>query len=428
MGDFISRVRDVAASNDIDHIVVKAYASPDGSHLANERLAKNRCKVITDYIIKESGVSPELVRSVPDGIAWDELRQMVCENPDVPSREGVLDILDNVPVWVFDANGKIIDGRKKRLMDLRGGRPYNWLLVNVFPELRNSVAVILYTKSSVSNNNGDSSAVGNSVFCSQKEGSLEHSKVSISATVPDSSTNAVDSTNSALSGTVVASGRPSLSGDVRQAENSDDDYSGLESENSYGSDITVANSKLDLSKPVVEKLQRFALKTNLLYDAALLPNLEFEWLINDRWSVALEGGVAWWYNRPKEKFYCLAEVSPEVRHWLKPRARWHGMYVGAFVGAGLYDLAKGDPGYRGEGVMGGLSFGYMWPVTRNLSFDAEIGAGYMYNRYKEYEVRHGHKVYMLTKSLNYFGPLKLKFSIVWRFDENVKLSKANSTL
>lgn len=174
-----------------------------------------------------------------------------------------------------------------------------------------------------------------------------------------------------------------------------------------------------LDKPV----HRFALGTNIIYDAALIPNLEVQFRINDKWSVSLEGNVAWWKNDPKHKYYQIAMFSPEVRRWLRPRGPWHGMYLGLFAGGGWYDLENGKTGYRGEGGLGGLSFGYMWSIGKCLSLDAAIGAGYMYTRYKEYVPYDGHYLYQRTKNLNYFGPLKLKFSIAWRFCDINKSKK-----
>lgn len=159
----------------------------------------------------------------------------------------------------------------------------------------------------------------------------------------------------------------------------------------------------------------FAVKTNMLLDAALMPNIELQWLVNDKWSAALEADVAWWKPEYK-KVYRLAIISPEVRYHFRQRAQWHGMYVGAFAGGGIYQLEWKHDGYKGEGFMAGISFGYMWPIRKNLSLEAGIGAGYMHTRYKVYESLDGHKLYMRTKSLNYFGPLKLRLSIAWRFD------------
>ena len=42
-----------------------------------------------------------------------------------------------------------------------------------------------------------------------------------------------------------------------------------------------------------------------------------------------------------------------------------------------------------------------------------IGLGFMTTRYEEYQPLDGHYVYRQTSRFNYFGPLKLKFALVW---------------
>lgn len=158
-----------------------------------------------------------------------------------------------------------------------------------------------------------------------------------------------------------------------------------------------------------------ALKTNLLYYLALTPNIELEWLIDDRWSVAVEGNLMWYGNYKHNHSRRLAVIDAEGRRWINPKAPWHGMFAGVFAGGGLYDFENGGKGHYGEGGMAGASFGYMWPVSRNISFEASLGVGYLYARDREYIPLDGHHVYLLTKGINYFGPLKLKFSVVWRF-------------
>ncbi|MDE7411663.1 MAG: DUF3575 domain-containing protein [Paramuribaculum sp.] len=168
------------------------------------------------------------------------------------------------------------------------------------------------------------------------------------------------------------------------------------------------------NQSVVRPDSRFALKTNLLDYAVLMPNLELEWAFANRWSAALEVQGAWYAKESPHKVYRLATVMPEVRYWVIDRSLWHGMYVGVFGGAGLYDLSNGGKGHEGEGAMVGLSIGYMWPIGKHLSLDAGIGAGYLRIRDKEYLPAGGHFLYQLTKDINYFGPLRLKLSLVWR--------------
>ena len=161
--------------------------------------------------------------------------------------------------------------------------------------------------------------------------------------------------------------------------------------------------------------QRMALKSNILYDAALMPSLELEYKFNSRWSVGLEGSVAWWRNNRKHKYYQIATVIPEVRYHLNPRESWGGHYLGLFVGGGKYDLENGKKGYYGEGGMFGVSYNYVFNAGKAISFEAGLGVGAMYTRYKEYIPVNGNYLYQQTKHLWYGGPLRVKFAIVWRF-------------
>lgn len=386
MERFVNSVRQARDADDIHHILVRAYASPDGQNKANERLTRYRCDEISRYITDATGINPDLIQSQPEGIAWDELRSLVAETPDVPSRDKILDILDNTPVWVFDSAGRVIDGRKKQLMNLDGGNPYRWMFANLFPNLRNAVAVSLYLKSDIE------AAQATEAEQSTRLETLPDA--ADAATTPDAPTVTDDATDVTVTGEVIA-----------EEEEEEEEY-----------------------VPAGDPLHRFALKTNLLYYIALAPNLELEWRINPRWSVLIEGNAAWWHRDSRHKYYEVAMISPEARYWLPRGTVWHGMYIGAFGGYTWYDLENGHKGYRGEGGLGGLSFGYMWPVTRCLSLEAGLGAGYMFTRYKEYVPFDGHYLYQRTKNMNYFGPLKLKFSLVWRFNDINKSKKVRKAL
>lgn len=366
MADFIDKVRKAAASDGIDSVVVNGYASPDGNSEGNLRLAKNRRKTIVNYITNKTGIDTTLIRPSQGDIAWDKLRLMVASTPNVPSREKVLDILDNTPVVVLDANGRLKDSRKGRLMSLDGGKPYRWLLKHIFPQLRSVVASLFYT-------------------------------------VPETSQEEADKQTPI----------PPVANEVRETG----------SVFTKVTDTVLAEDTVAVALLEADPLHRFALKTNLLYDAALMPNLELEWRMNSQWSLAVEGNVAWWKKDAKHKYYRIAMVSPELRRWFSVRGPWHGMYAGLFAGVGKYDLENGGTGYMGNGYMVGLSYGYMWPIGRSLSLEAGIGAGYMYTRYEEYKPFEGHYLYQRTKTLNYFGPLKLKFSLAWRFNDINKSHK-----
>ncbi len=377
MDKFIDRVNAASQAQSLSRIVIRSFASPEGAVRLNRRLSERRGATIASLIQERTGLGQEYFEIIPEGEAWDELRQAVAADSRVPYRDAVLNILDNTPVKILDSRGNLIGSRKQQLMDLRGGRPWIWMQENIFPQLRNAVSV---------------AALIAPPYCN----SLNSSELETQ--------NCTDSICEAEQAK-----QKNISEDLCETPcNGNDSICCVDSPACQDVDICV-------EKEDTETIQALALKTNLLYYGILMPNLELEWLINKYWSIAVEGNVAWWGSYKRDKSYRLALIDGEVRRWIKPRAHWHGMYVGVMAGGGWYDLLRNSPGYRGEGFMAGVTFGYMWPIRHNLSLEAGIGAGYMHTQYKEYEPIDGHHVYQRTKDLNYFGPLKLKFSIAWRF-------------
>lgn len=160
----------------------------------------------------------------------------------------------------------------------------------------------------------------------------------------------------------------------------------------------------------------FILKSNLIYDAMLAPSLEIEYVINDRWSAGVETSIAWWHNNNKPWFYQIATLIPEVRYRIDARKQGNYHSVGLFGGAGWYDLEYKKTGYQGELWMAGLSYSYSFPINKLLGFEAGAGLGFMSAKYEEYLPLDGHFAYQQTTKTNFFGPLRLKFALV--FDLN----------
>ncbi len=163
-----------------------------------------------------------------------------------------------------------------------------------------------------------------------------------------------------------------------------------------------------------KKYCRFAFKTNLLYWAALMFNVETELYLKKRWSVNIDYQYVWWSNRSKHKYYRIAALSPEVRYWFASKENFRGHFGGFYLGTGLYEfMAKPTYGIQGEFfIAGGLSYGYMFPVNRKLRMELSLGAGYMMTEYRQYHWDRGCYVYEKTQRYSYFGPTKAKVSLV----------------
>ena len=140
---FTRAVRLATDNGTLKRVVIQAGASPDGTQRANERLAKYRVDSLTAYLMRTTGLSSNWFEKRPLGIMWDKLRDLVAAS-DMPDRDEVLRVLDNEPLWTFDEQDRVIGSRKKTLMDLRGGRPYKYMLREFFPDMRSSALALLY--------------------------------------------------------------------------------------------------------------------------------------------------------------------------------------------------------------------------------------------------------------------------------------------
>ncbi|WP_106830568.1 DUF3575 domain-containing protein [Parabacteroides pacaensis] len=83
------------------------------------------------------------------------------------------------------------------------------------------------------------------------------------------------------------------------------------------------SGKIEVDRGMKEETKRplFALKTNLLFDVALMPNVEVEVPIARHWSVNGEYMFPWW-QFDKDK-YCLQILSGglEGLYWLDSRKK-----------------------------------------------------------------------------------------------------------
>lgn len=168
--------------------------------------------------------------------------------------------------------------------------------------------------------------------------------------------------------------------------------------------------------------QKVAVKTNLLYDATTTPNLGLETSLGRKSTAQLFYGLNPW------KF----SDTKQMRHWLlMPEYRWwtcqkfNGHFFGVHAMGGQFNMAgiKMPLGmfswlenhrYEGWFVGGGLTYGYQFILSRHFNFEASMGIGYDYIKYKKFECGtcgpqsedvHRH----------YFGPTKAVLSLVYVF-------------
>ena len=371
MDSFVNIVRKANIEDRVEDLTVRCYASPEGSTESNERLSGLRCDAIAEYLSAHSGVVRDKIKTYPGGVAWEELRHMVEDNPDVPSREKVLEILDDTPRKTTGTYDKKSENRKERLMALAGGTPYRWMLNNLFPELRNSVAIAVL---------------------------LDHKEPAVATdTIAEKQTEATPVQTDIMVSDVE---------DITETDTYQNPLSTLIADNG--------------------KNRYFAVKTNMLYDAALVPNIGVEFYAGKNISVYGEWMYAWWDNDNRHRYWRTYGGDIGARWWFGGKAHSKpltGHHLGIYCGVLTFDIETGGNGYMGGKPGGtlwdrclintGIEYGYSLPVAKRLNIDFSIGLGYLggnyikyfpfdndYYRDKEYKVR-------------FFGPTKAEISLVW---------------
>lgn len=172
--------------------------------------------------------------------------------------------------------------------------------------------------------------------------------------------------------------------------------------------------------------QNVAIKTNLLYDALLTPDLGIEVKTAPQWTFEFTGNINFWTinNRRWRQW----SVQPEMRYWFCQS--FSGHFIGAHLFGGQYNLGNlplnfkflGTDlsvlrNYRFQGWMGGagIAYGYSWILDRHWNFEAELGIGWLYTRYDKFKCASCGKKIVKNQPYNYFGPTKVAFNLSYTF-------------
>lgn len=141
-------------------------------------------------------------------------------------------------------------------------------------------------------------------------------------------------------------------------------------------------------EPEQPRRELLAVKTNLLFDAAWvpqygfcpIPNIEVEYYpLRGHWTFGASFDMPWWqssaYDSHTEKSTGANHKFFQVRQY-QLLARWythdggsadgfHGLYFYPYVNLAVFGIGfKADKGWMGEGLGGGLGLGYKLPLGR----------------------------------------------------------------
>lgn len=176
------------------------------------------------------------------------------------------------------------------------------------------------------------------------------------------------------------------------------------------------------------KAQDFAVKTNLLGDAMGSLNLGIEGRLTERWTMDLSGHLDPW-TRKDGQLWRHGFVQPEARWWFCDAFSGHFLGIhahGGIFNVGGVDSSLGtfltndfsvlrDSRYQGWFAGAGVSYGYALILGRHWNLEFEVGAGYAYTRYDQFECEECGEILAENMTHHYVGLTKAAISLVFLF-------------
>lgn len=164
-----------------------------------------------------------------------------------------------------------------------------------------------------------------------------------------------------------------------------------------------------------------ALRTNLLYDAALIPNIGIEIWLGKQFTIGADWFGTWLSWDERHLYWQGYGGYLTLRYYFGKQAkayRFVGHHAGIYGSALTYDVEFGGKGYQAAkfGFGGGLEYGYSLRLNRSLSFDFTLGVGYQGGEYKVYQPTNdgtGHYEWLATYKRHWIGPTKAEISLKW---------------
>ena len=382
----------------IKSITFSGAASPDGSRDYNNRLAERRARSVFKYIADYAPLpdSIQAVRSL--GRDWSGLIRLAQNDPNLPHRDYVLQLLNFIASSATD-NQIGIDPLQflKRVKD---GEVYAYMSENLFPLLRATYLNISYEKISKSDYDEWASRVRSleDIVFVEVEQPID--------TVP------VEEPIDTLAFEPQIELQPEPRSESQLVDTISDDFS---------------DDSL-LCRPFY-----MAIKSNMLFDVAITPNVGVEFYLGAGFSLSANWQYAWW-KRDKSAFYWRTYGGDvEARYWFGKMAKEKpltGHHLGIYGQLITYDFEFGGKGLLAPkwSWAAGASYGYSLPIHRVLNIDFVVGAGYHTGIYYEYLPIDGQYVWQATKRRHWIGPTKAEVTLVWligcdNYNRNPKFDK-----
>lgn len=365
LNDFTNRAKALQRDTlvTLERVMVIASASPEGSAEVNERLAYNRAQKIADYLHQNFTFDQNAFEVYFNDLDWDLFQRLVEEDHYIPMRWELLSLIRERDL--------------KRIKVERFQRSWDYMLDNIFPEMRTTLVVFEYKTAEMREAEAEAEAVA-AAARRQEEIRLEEEA-------------------------------------RRQAEQNVRSYTPPPLPDDDEDDFD-----LDLSET---RPWSCYIKTNFLPWALLDANLGFEFEMGRHLSLSIPvfyTALDWFNVQTK---FRVAGTQPELRLWF--RDDFSGPFLAAHGTYGFYNIALPNQEFRIQDRDGktpaygaGINIGWKFRLDRNRAdrwgLEFSVGGGWLHLDYDcFYNVENGR--YAASQVKDYYGPDHASVALTYRF-------------
>ncbi len=365
LNDFTNRAKALQRDTlvQLERVMVIASASPEGAAEVNERLAYNRAQNIANYLHQNFTFDQNAFEVYFNDLDWDLFQRLVEEDHYVPMRWELLSLIRERDL--------------KRIKVERFQRAWDYLLDNIFPEMRSTLVVFEYKTAEM---------------------------------------RAADAAKAPAEAEAAAEAR-------RQEElrrQQEQEVRGYTPPPLPDDDET--DFSLDLSEGDAHPWSWYV-KTNLLPWFLLDANLGFEFEMGRHLSLSIPvyySALDWFNVQTK---FRVAGTQPELRLWF--RDDFSGPFLAAHGTLAWYNIALQGQDFRFQDRDGktpaygaGLNFGWKFHLDRRgadrLGLEFSVGGGWLHLDYDTfYNVENGR--YSASGVKEYYGLDHASVALTYRF-------------
>lgn len=326
--DEFHKMKDTPGSK-VRSVLIVSGASPEGNVELNRRLSDSRAQAVLDYLLEQKLLDPSEVSVESRGIDWKGLYD-IMEYSQLPYKDAVMEIINGPEIEVI--GGRNVEIRQKNLMMLEGGKVWKEIYEDYFPNLRGTMVMIVWDIK-------------------------REKKVVPPPPAPEPEPEPEPEPQPAPEPEPVPEPEP-------------------------------APVPAPAPAPVVPAWTfNMVVKTNLLYDGMLIPNLGVEFNLWKGLVLNVEYMHNCWMRFNYSHWYRVHGAEFGLKYYINEEQRpfAQGHHVGLSVQMLTFDLTgilvDADPWKFGPM----LTYGYTLPIRKRLNLDFEVGVGTLFGNVYKYD-------------------------------------------